>query len=170
MPLRSSRSEGELGARSGDGRRSRCASSLYYRGVPFAVRLVLAWVVDAVALALVAWIFSGVSVGGSAGTLLLAAIVFGLLSSFMKPVLKVVTFPLALVTLGAAWYGVAMFVLWLTSAIVGGFVVAGFWTLVGATFVVWAVGAAADRALFPKKNRRGKWGLHAERIRREIAP
>ena len=73
-------------------------------------------------------------------------------------------------TLGVAWYAVAMFVLWLTSAIVGGFVVAGFWTLVGATFVVWAVGAAADRALFPKKNRRGKWGLHAERIRREIAP
>ena len=139
--------------------------------MPFAVRLILAWVVDAVALAFVAWIFSGVSVGGSAGTLLFAAIVYGLLSSFMKPVLKVVTFPLALVTLGVAWYGVAMFVLWLTSVIVGGFSISGFWTLVGATFLVWVVSAAADRVLFPKKaGRRGRWSVAAERIRREIAP
>jgi putative membrane protein len=138
--------------------------------VPFAVRLVLAWAVDALALALVAWIFSGVSVGGSAGTLLLAAVVFGLLSAFMKPVLKVLTFPLALVTLGAAWYGVAMFVLWLTSAIVGGFVVSGFWTLVGATFVVWAVGSAVDRVLFPRKSRHRGWTVAAKRVRRELAP
>lgn len=138
--------------------------------MPFAVRLLLAWLVDAAALLLVAWIFSGVSVGGSAGTLLLAAVVYGLLSSFVKPVLKLLTFPLALVTLGVAWYGVAMFVLWLTSAIVGGFDIAGFWTLVGATFLVWAVGSAVDRILFPKKDRRGRWSVKAERIRREIAP
>ena len=45
----------------------------------------------------------------------------------------------------------AMFVIWLTDAIVGGFRVNGFWTLVGATVVVWAVGAAADHWLFPRK-------------------
>jgi len=131
----------------------------------FATRLVLAWVVDAAALLVVAWIFSDVSVGGSAGTLLLAAAVFGLLSSFVKPVLKLVTFPLALVTLGLAWYGVAMLILWLTSVIVPGFDISGFWTLVGATFVVWAVGAAVDRILFPGK--RGRWTFRVERSRRD---
>ncbi len=136
--------------------------------MPFVVRLVLAWAIDALALALVAWIFSGITVGGSAGTLLLAAIVYGLLGSFVKPVLKFLTFPLALVTLGVAWYGVAMFVLWLTSAIVGGFDIAGFWTLAGATFLVWAIGAVVDRVLFPKKDRRRRWQLRAERIHREI--
>jgi uncharacterized membrane protein YvlD (DUF360 family) len=44
-----------------------------------------------------------------------------------------------------------MFILWLTDAIVGGFRIDGFWTLVGATVVVWAVGAAADHWLFPKR-------------------
>jgi putative membrane protein len=124
--------------------------------MPFLARLLLAWAVDAAALLVVAWLFSGVSVGGSAGTLLLAAAVYGLLSSFVKPVLKLITFPFALLTLGIAWYGVAMFVLWLTSLIVPSFDIDGFWTLVGATFVVWAVGAAIDRFLFPKRWRRGQ--------------
>ncbi|TML78149.1 MAG: phage holin family protein [Actinobacteria bacterium] len=119
--------------------------------MPFALRLLAAWAVDAAALAVAAWIFSGVSVGGSTGTLILAALVYGLLASFVKPVLKLMTFPLAILTLGVAWFFVAMFVIWLTDAIVGGFRVDGFWTLVGATVVVWAVGAAADHWLFPRK-------------------
>ena len=117
----------------------------------FPLRLLVGWAVDAAALAVAAWIFSGVSVGGSAGTLVLAALVYGLLASFVKPVLKLLTFPLAIVTLGIAWFAVAMFVLWLTDAIVGGFRVDGFWTLAGATIVVWAVGAAADHWLFPRE-------------------
>jgi putative membrane protein len=116
-----------------------------------AQRFFVSWGIDALALAATAWIFSGVSVHGSAWTLILAALVFGLLSSFVKPMLKLLTFLLALVTLGIAWFAVAMFILWLTSAIVGGFDIHGFWTLVGATLVVWAVGAAADRWLFPRR-------------------
>src|SRR5207302_891739 len=87
-------------------------------------------------LAVAAWIFSGISVGGSAGTLILAALVYGLLATFVKPVLKLATFPLAIVTLGVAWFFVAMFILWLTDAIVGGLRIDGFWTLVGVNKVV----------------------------------
>lgn len=123
-------------------------------------RFLISWVVDAVALALTAWIFSGVF--GSTAAIILAALVFGLLSSFVKPALKVLTIPLAIVTLGIAWFFVAMFVLWLTSAIVGGFHVNGFWTLVGATVVVWAVGALADHWLFPKRR---KWQGFARFVR-----
>jgi len=39
----------------------------------------------------------------------------------------------------------------LTDVIVSGFQINGFWTLVGGTIVVWAVGAVADRWLFPKQ-------------------
>jgi len=112
-------------------------------------RIAIGWAVDSLALAAAAWIFSGVF--GSAAAVIGAALVFGLLSSFVKPALKFLTFPLALVTLGIAWFFVAMFILWLTSEIVGGFHVEGFWTLVGATVVVWAVGALASRWLFPRK-------------------
>src|SRR5437764_8403687 len=124
----------------------------YDRRMPFPLRILAAWAVDAAALAVAAWIFGGISVGGSAGTLILAALVYGLLATFVKPALKLLTLPLAIVTLGVAWFFVAMFILWLTDAIVGGLHIHGFWTLVGGTVVVWAVGAAADRWLFPKQS------------------
>ena len=119
--------------------------------MPFPLRFVVGWAIDAAALAVAAWIFSGISVGGSAGTLILAALVYGILATFVKPVLKLITFPLMLVTLGVAWFFVAMFVLWLTDAFVGGLHIDGFWTLVGGTIVVWLVGAVVDHWLFPRK-------------------
>jgi putative membrane protein len=123
----------------------------YDRRVPFPLRLLVGWAVDAAALAVAAWIFSGISVGGSAGTLILAALVYGILASLLKPVLKLLTLPLAILTLGVAWFFVAMFILWLTDAIIGGMHIHGFWTLVGGTIVVWGVGAVADHWLFPKR-------------------
>jgi putative membrane protein len=122
--------------------------------MPFLLRLLVGWAVDAASLAVAAWIFTGVSVGGSAGTLILAALVYGILATFVKPVLKLLTLPLAIVTLGIAWFFVAMFILWLTDAIVSGFRIDSFWDLVGATVVVWAVGAVADWWLFPKRRPR----------------
>lgn len=119
--------------------------------MPLLLRILVAWAIDAAALAVAAWIFSGISVGGSAGTLILAALVYGILATFVKPILKLLTFPLMLLTLGIAWFFVAMFILWLTDAIVGGLHIDGFWTLVGGTIVVWAVGALADHWLFPKQ-------------------
>jgi putative membrane protein len=119
--------------------------------VSFPLRILVAWAIDAASLAIAAWIFTGISVGGSAGTLILAALVYGILATFVKPVLKLITFPLAIVTLGIAWFFVAMFILWLTDVIVSGLHIDGFWDLVGGTIVVWLVGAVADHWLFPKQ-------------------
>ena len=119
--------------------------------MPFLLRLLVAWAVDAAALALAAWIFTGISVGGSAGTLIVAALVYGILATFVKPVLKLLTLPLAILTLGIAWFFVAMFILWLTDLIISGLHIDGFWDLVGGTVVVWAVGVMADFWLFPER-------------------
>jgi len=121
--------------------------------VPFLLRILVAWAVDAAALAVAAWIFTGITVGGSAGTLIIAALVYGILATFIKPLLKLLTLPLAIVTLGIAWFFVAMFILWLTDVIVSGFTINGFWSLAGGTIVVWLVGVVADHWLFPKKGR-----------------
>ena len=120
----------------------------------FMRRLLVAWAIDAASLAVAALIFSGVTVGGSAGTLIVAAFVYGVLATLVKPVLKLLTLPFAIVTLGLAWFFVAMFILWLTDVIVSGFAIHGFWDLVGATVVVWAVGVVADLVLFPRNRRR----------------
>lgn len=119
--------------------------------MPLLLRILVGWAVDAASLAVAAWIFSGISVGGSAGTLILAALVYGILATVVKPILKLLTLPLAILTLGIAWFFVAMFILWLTDLIVSGLHINGFWTLVGGTIVVWLVGAIADRWLFGKE-------------------
>ncbi|HEX3453698.1 MAG TPA: phage holin family protein [Gaiellaceae bacterium] len=124
--------------------------------MPFVVRILVAWAVDAAALAIAAWIFTGISVGGSFGTLIFAALIYGILATFVKPVLKLLTLPLAIVTLGIAWFFVAMFILWLTDLIISGMHINGFWDLVGGTIVVWAVGAVADFWLFPKRRPRSR--------------
>ena len=61
------------------------------------------------------------------------------------------SFPLAILTLGIAWFFVAMFILWLTDVIVPSFNINGFWTLVGGTIIVWLVGVVADHWLFPNE-------------------
>ena len=117
-------------------------------------RLLIGWAIDALALAAAAWFLSGVY--GSVLAVIGAALVFGLLSAVVKPVLKFLTLPFAVVTLGIAWFFVAMFILWLTSRIVSGFHIDGFWTLAGATVLVWLVGAVSARLLFPPKRKKNK--------------
>lgn len=115
------------------------------------VRILVSWVANAVVLALTAWLFSGVAYDGW-GSLLFAAAVFGILNSVLKPFAKVLTFPLAIVTLGIAWLFVSMLMLWLTDVIVGGFDVEGFWTFVGATIVIWLLNLALDALLRDRLN------------------
>ena len=97
-------------------------------------------------------VINGAAAGCIYGLIALGySLVYGILATFVKPVLKLLTLPLAIVTLGIAWFFVAMFILWLTDLIVSGLHIDGFWDLVGGTVVVWAVGAVADFWLFPKR-------------------
>jgi putative membrane protein len=53
----------------------------------------------------------------------------------------VLALPLIVLTLGVALFFVNLLMLVLTSSLVDGFRVHGFWTAVGATVIVWAVNA-----------------------------
>jgi putative membrane protein len=98
-------------------------------------------------LGVVDWLFSDVH-GGTHGQLLLAAAVFGVLNTLLKPILRFITAPLALFTLGLAWFFVSMFMLWLTAVIVPGFSIHGFWTYVWATIVIWLLNVVVDAIEF----------------------
>lgn len=116
--------------------------------MPLLARLAVSWAVNAAALGVAGWLLSGVTFHDSAGTLIFAAAVFGVLNTVLKPILKLLTLPLAIVTLGIAWFGVAMLMLWLTDVIVGKFDIHGFWNLVGATIIVWVVNLVLDLVIF----------------------
>jgi putative membrane protein len=94
-----------------------------------------------------------VTIGGI-GDLLGAALLFGILNTLVKPILKLVTLPLAIVTLRLAWFGVSMLMLLITAWIVGSFDIDGFWALVWATVIVWVVNLLLDIVPGPWKHTR----------------
>jgi putative membrane protein len=107
--------------------------------------LLVSWAVNAIVLGFVGWILGSVTFHGSTSTVIWSALVFGVLNTSLKPLLKVLTFPLALVTFGLAWFFVSMLMLWLTQKIVTGFDInGGFWSYVWAAILVWAVNAVVD--------------------------
>jgi putative membrane protein len=105
--------------------------------------LLASWAANAVVLGIVAAAFDDVR-ADTVGDLLVAAAVFGVLNTILKPILRLVTLPVAVITLGLAWFGISMLMLWLTSVIVSGFDISGFWTYVWAALVVWAVNALLE--------------------------
>jgi putative membrane protein len=109
------------------------------------VRLGISWLTNALVLAVVAAVLSGSGVHvNSVGALLAAAAVFGVLNTLLKPLLRLVALPLALLSFGIAWFFVSLLMLVLTRDIVSGFIVHGFWSLVKATLIIWIVNLALD--------------------------
>ena len=86
---------------------------------------------------------------------MLAGLVFSAANLVVKPILVVLALPLILLTLGIAYFLVNVAIVFLTSAIVSGFHVHGFWAGVGAALIVWAVNAllnAAARRVEPEQS------------------
>ena len=122
--------------------------------IRLAKQLVLSWVANAIVLAIVVAVLSGVTVDG-VGDLITAALLFGILNTILKPLLRLLTLPLAVVTLGLIWFGVSMLMLWLTDLLVKGFDIHGFWTYVWATVAVWAVNVVIELVTLPWRRVRG---------------
>lgn len=88
--------------------------------------LLLVWILNAVALLVVAYILPGIVVA-SFGSALIAALVLGLLNTLVKPLLIVLTLPITIVTLGLFLLVLNALVFWFAGSILKGFQVEGFW-------------------------------------------
>jgi|SRR5262245_18462645 len=108
-----------------------------------AEQLLLSWLANALALIVAIAVLHDVTIG-SAGDLVAAAVVFGLLNTFVKPILKLLTLPLAVITLRLIWFVVAAVILKLTALIIDSFDIHGIVALFWATLIVWAVNLALD--------------------------
>ena len=90
------------------------------------MRLLVHWLLSAVAVWIVAHVVPGVAVRGLAAALI-AALVIGFINATLGFFLKIITFPLTIVTFGLFWFVVNAAMLELASAIVPGFYVRNFW-------------------------------------------
>lgn len=88
------------------------------------LQLVLALVLNALALMATAYLVPGFRVDDPTSAVF-AAIVLGALNTFIKPILQTLSAPLNVMTLGLASFAVNVAVLWMTSAVVPGFDIEG---------------------------------------------
>ena len=115
------------------------------------VRLLVQWLLSAVALLVVSNLVPGFDVQGL-GSALAAALIIGLLNATVGFFLKVITFPISILTLGVFLLFINGLMILLASSIVRGFNVDGFWPAFWGAVVLALLGMII-RA-FTKGNRR----------------
>jgi len=111
------------------------------------IRLLLTWVVNAVALIALPYVFSGIHVANFK-TAMVAALVLGLINALIRPILVLLTLPATILTLGLFIFVINGLLFWFVGSLDLGFRVDGFWTAVlGA--VVYSVISWVLSALVP---------------------
>lgn len=128
----------------------------------------LSWLVtNAVALAVAAWLFEGIRFTGPTEgqaelehkivPLLLVALILGVVTSFVKPVLQILSIPFIILTLGLFLLVINALMLMLTGWLAGqldiGFEVTGFWAAVGGAIVITVVTWIVDGLIGPDGDR-----------------
>ncbi len=89
------------------------------------MKILVHWFLSAVAVWLVSEIVPGFMVA-SLGSALIAAVVIGLVNATLGLALKIVTFPLTIVTLGLVWLVINSLMLMVAAQFVPGFAISGF--------------------------------------------
>ncbi|HUD67638.1 MAG TPA: phage holin family protein [Candidatus Sulfotelmatobacter sp.] len=116
------------------------------------MRLLLNWVLSALAVWIMAQLVPGISVHGAFAALI-AALAIGFINATLGALLKILTFPLTLVTLGLFWFVINGLMLELASALVPGFQVRGFLAAFVGAIVLSLVNLVLKGIVMPKDNR-----------------
>ncbi len=87
---------------------------------------IINWLLATIAVILAAYLLPGVQVSGWLAALAVA-VVLGLINAFIRPVLVLLTLPINILTLGLFTIVINAVLILLTSKIVPGFAVSGFW-------------------------------------------
>ena len=110
------------------------------------MRLILKWLLSAIALLAVAYLYNGVQVT-SFGSALIAAAVIGLLNMVVRPVLVVLTLPVTVVTLGLFLFVINALMFWAASGLLDGFHVNGFGAALLGSLIYSLLGLVIEAAL-----------------------
>ena len=110
------------------------------------MRLLIRWLLGALALLAVAYLYSGVQVSTYTSALLAAAVI-GLLNMFVRPVLVVLTLPVTIVTLGLFLFVINALLFWAASGLLSGFHVNSFFAALVGSLIYSLLGVVIESAL-----------------------
>lgn len=91
------------------------------------MKIILTWLIGAVAMLLSAWLIPGAQVRGF-GTALLAALILGAVNAVIRPIILILTLPINILTLGLFTLIINAAMVSLAAAIIPGFSLANFGT------------------------------------------
>jgi len=117
------------------------------------MRLLIKWVLSALAVWIVAQIVPGIHVSGPTAALV-AALVIGLVNATVGLVVKVITFPLTILTLGIFWLVINAVMLELAAYFVRGFEVRGFGAAFIGAILLSIVSSLLHWLVLPERNNR----------------
>jgi len=114
------------------------------------MKLLIVWIINAVALLALPYVFDSIRIDGFY-TALIAALILGLINAVIRPILVLLTLPLTLITLGLFIFVINGLLFWFVASFVKGFHVAGFWPAVFGAIVYSLISWAATALLFPAR-------------------
>lgn len=114
------------------------------------MRMLLHWLLSALAIWIVSRLVPGFSVNGPVAALI-AAVVIGFVNATLGLFLKIITFPLTLLTLGLFWLIINAVMIKLAAAIVPGFHVSTFGAAFWGAIVLALVNMALKWLIMPEK-------------------
>jgi putative membrane protein len=122
------------------------------------MKLLLRWLAAAAAVAVAVWLLPGLTYDGRPTTLLVVALMLGLVNSLVRPLLKSMSCGLIVVTLGLFLLVINALMLylasWLSRGLGYGFQVDGFLTAVIGSVIISVVSWGLSLALTPVTKRR----------------
>jgi putative membrane protein len=100
------------------------------------VKLIIRLIINAIALWAAAQLVNGIELTDQIGGILIVALIFGVINAILGPILKILSFPFILVTLGLFTLVINGLLLWLTSAFTSYLSLSGFWAAFWGAVVV----------------------------------
>ena len=114
------------------------------------MKLILIWILNAMAVIAVANFVPGIRVDGFLAALA-AAFLLGLVNTLIRPPLLLLTLPVTMLTLGLFIFIINGLLFWLVGSILRGFIVDSFWHgVLGAllySIFTWALSSAASQLM-----------------------
>ena len=114
------------------------------------MRLLITWLINALALLALPYIFTSIHVDGFA-TALIAALVLGLINTLIRPLLVILTLPVTLLTLGLFLFVINALLFWLVAELVKGFTVSGFGGALIGSILYSVITLITSWLLFPRR-------------------
>lgn len=102
------------------------------------MKFIIKCLISSVTLIVVAYFIPGISFD-SFLTVLITALILGIINAIIRPIILLFTIPINIITLGLFTFIINAFMLWLVHLLVSGFHITNFTTAIWAALIYWLI-------------------------------